>query len=263
MTLPIKKIYINSNFKTPDSQSDSNFKFQLTRSIHLPKNTIFYIENFTCSHAWYSVEEGLNDKLCIKINEYNYVLQIPPGNYTGPTFIIALQTVLNEIAPNIFTVTFNTKQNNLNISIVGSNTFRLYTNVETLAIWNTTQTVNKILQNEEGTSKLFNSSNSYTSGFLELLSIRNIYLHSPNLSSFSTYGGKGESNIIKKIPVSSDFGYLIIENFTSTHDWLDCSNLTLSCLEFVLRDSYGNIVPLHGSSVSFSIVFSKQNLEDV
>ena len=51
----------------------------------------------------------------------------------------------------------------------------------------------------------------------------------------------------------------IIENFTSTHDWLDCGNLTLSCLEFVLRDSYGNIVPLHGSSVSFSIVFSKQS----
>ena len=126
MTLPIKKNYINSNFKTPDSQSDSNFKFQLTRSIHLPKNTVFYIENFTCSHAWYSVEEGLNGKLCIKLNEYNYVLQIPPGNYTGPTFITALQTVLNEIAPNIFTVTFNTKQNNLNRSIVGSSTFRLY-----------------------------------------------------------------------------------------------------------------------------------------
>ena len=63
--------------------------------------------------------------------------------------------------------------------------------------------------------------------------------------------------------MSSDFGYLIIDNFTSTHDWLDCSNLILSCMEFVLRDSYGNIVPLHGSNVSFSIVFSKQNLEDV
>ena len=53
MTLPIKKIYINSNFKTPDSQSDSNFKFQLTRSINLPKNTIFYIE--TCSHVLHLV----------------------------------------------------------------------------------------------------------------------------------------------------------------------------------------------------------------
>jgi hypothetical protein len=66
--LPIEKIYINSNFKTSDNQSDNNFKFQLSRSMHLPKNTIFYIENFTCSHAWYSIEAGLNDKLGIKIN---------------------------------------------------------------------------------------------------------------------------------------------------------------------------------------------------
>ena len=260
--LPIKKIYINSNFKTPDSQSDSNFKFQLTRSIHLPKNTVFYIENFTCSHAWYSVETGLNDKLCIVVNETDYVRTLPPGNYTGPTFATAFQTVLNSISANIFTVSFNTQQQNLNISVVGANRFRIYTDTETQTIFNTTQTINKILQNEDGTSNTYNSSSSYTSGFLELLSIRNMYLHSPNLSSYTTYGGKGESNIIKKIPVSSDFGYLIIDNFTSTHDWLDCSNLTLSCMEFVLRDSYGNIVPLHGSNVSFSIVFSKLNLED-
>jgi len=263
MTLPIKKIYINSNFKTPDSQSDSNFKFQLTRSINLPKNTIFYIENFTCSHAWYSVETGLNDKLCVYINGGTYITPIPPGNYTGPTFATAVQTVLNSMVPNIFTVSINTQQNNLNISVVGSNTFKIYTDIETETLFNTTQTINKILQNEDGTSKTYNSSSPYTSGFLELLSIRNIYIHSPNLSSYTTYGGKGESNIIKKIPVSSDFGYLIIDNYTSTHDWLDCSNLTLSCMEFILRDSYGNIVPLHGSNVSFSIVFSKQNLEDV
>ena len=55
---------------------------------------------------------------------------------------------------------------------------------------------------------------------LELLRTRNIYIHSPNLSSCTTYGGKGESNILKKIPVSSDFGYLIIDNYTSTHEWL-------------------------------------------
>ena len=37
MSLPVKKIYINSNFKTADSESDSNFKFQLTRTFSFPK----------------------------------------------------------------------------------------------------------------------------------------------------------------------------------------------------------------------------------
>jgi 6-phosphofructokinase len=75
-------------------------------------------------------------------------------------------------------------------------------------------------------------------------------------------GARGEMNIIKKIPVSSDFGYLIIDSFTSTHDWLDASSLTLNSLEFVLKDVKGNVIPLHGSHVSFSIVFSKLHLED-
>ena len=90
-----------------------------------------------------------------------------------------------------------------------------------------------------------------------MLNIRDIYLHSANLSDFSTYGGKGESNIIKKIPVTSDFGYLIIENFTSNHDWLSCASLSIGCLEFQLRDSNGKLIPLHGSNVSFAIVFAK------
>ena len=191
MRLPIEKIYINSNFKTPDSQSDSNFKFQLTRSIHLPKNTIFYMENFACSHAWFSVETGLNDSLCIRVNATDYIRPIPPGNYTGPTFATALQAVLNSIVANIFIVSFNAQQNNLNISVVGSTTFKIYTDTESDILFDTTQTINKTLQNEEGTSKTYTWASSYTSGFIELLSIRNIYIHSPNLSSYTTYGGKG------------------------------------------------------------------------
>jgi hypothetical protein len=73
---------------------------------------------------------------------------------------------------------------------------------------------------------------------------------------------KERVNIIKKIPITSDFGLLIVENFTSNHDWLSCSSLSISCLEFQLRDSAGNLVPLHGSSVSFAIVFSKISEED-
>ena len=62
--------------------------------------------------------------------------------------------------------------------------------------------------------------------------------------------------------MSSGFGYLIIDSFTSTHDWLDGSGLTLNNLEFVLKDVKGNIIPLHGSHVSFSNVFSKLQVED-
>ena len=257
MSLPVKKIYINSNFKTADSESDSNFKFQLTRTFSFPKHAVFYIENFTCSHAWYSVEENFNDSVSVSIDGQNYIKQMNAGNYTGDTFTTELQSILNSLRANVFTVRYNTSRNNITISVVGTTIFKILTDDESDAIFHTRNTINNILQNSIGKSDTYSSSKSYTSGFLELLNIRNIYLHSPNLSSFTTYGGKGESNIIKKIPVSSDFGYMIIETFTSTHDWLSCANLSIGCLEFQLRDSYGRLIPLHGSNVSFAIVFDK------
>jgi hypothetical protein len=74
-------------------------------------------------------------------------------------------------------------------------------------------------------------------------------------------GSRGESNIIKKVPVSSDFGYLVIDSFTSPRDFLDCSRLILGTIEFNLRDVKGKYVPLHGGHVIFSIVFSSINTD--
>ena len=44
-TLPVKKIYVDSRFRTVDSDSDFNFKIQLGRNIYLPDNCIMHIEN--------------------------------------------------------------------------------------------------------------------------------------------------------------------------------------------------------------------------
>ena len=70
------------------------------------------------------------------------------------------------------------------------------------------------------------------------------------LSTFS-------NNIIKKIPVLADYGYMVIDQFTATNDFLDCSKMTFKTLEFHLRDSRGRFIDLHGSHISFSIVFNK------
>ena len=239
--LPIKKIYIDSRYSTPDSISNSNFKIQLNRSVSLPKNTVFYIENFVCSHSFYTVEEGINDSLYIKRNVNMEILKIPPGNYNGFTFAAVLTQILNSPITNIFTVVFNVNKNNLTISCSTLNSFYIYTDYELSTQldgqWNgdtysssSPFSCNAILNSTYTKSPLFNPANPYTSGSLEMLAFRNIYLASPNLSSFTTMGARGEANIIKKIPITSDFGFLIVDSFTSTHDWLDCSSLTLNNL---------------------------------
>ena len=229
--LPVKKIYIDSRFKTDDSESNSNFKFQLTRSVHLPKNTVFYIENFVCAHAWFTIEENINDTLFMRINSTDYNIKINAQNYNGDTFAIEIQTKLNGILPNTFTVAFNPQQNNISIAVNNGTQFKVYTNKDLKTRFGTTdaKSTNDILQNYDYNSPVYHQDNTFVSGFLNLLAIRNLYLSSPNLSSYTTLGSKAESKIIKKIPVSSEFGHLIIETFTSTHDWvrLQWSNFKL------------------------------------
>ena len=40
MSLPVKKIYVDSKWKTSDSASHSDFKFELDTSLNLPNNTV-------------------------------------------------------------------------------------------------------------------------------------------------------------------------------------------------------------------------------
>jgi len=281
-SLPVKKIYVDSRYMTNDSVSTANFKFQLPRNIFLPQNTVFYLEGVCIPHSWHTIEAGLNDTMYIYYRNATagvaglYILQIPPNNYVGATLANQIQSSLQYVVPT-FTATYDLNNHCITISNSNANIqFRVPSDDELITITYTTATIllgsyittlnpnalnswNDLIGNTNTPTSMYTSTAPFVSGMLDLLSIRNIFISSPNLGSFSTMGARGESNIIKKVPVSSDFGYLIIDSFTSPHDFLDCSRLTLGTIEFSLRDVKGNYIPLHGGHVSFSIVFSSGN----
>ena len=60
--------------------------------------------------------------------------------------------------------------------------------------------------------------------------------------------------LLKEIPVSSSFGYLILDSAVSPHDKMDVSRKTLKTIHITLKDVYGTVINLHGASVSFSLV---------
>ena len=95
--------------------------------------------------------------------------------------------------------------------------------------------------------------------YLSLQLVRNIYMRSPNISAFNTIGCNGESSVIKKIPVSSNYGDMIFNSNTTGNDFLDCSRQTWKTLEFHLLDVNSNYINLHGSNVSFSLILEKWN----
>ena len=75
------------------------------------------------------------------------------------------------------------------------------------------------------------------------------------MSNFNTLAPRGENNVIKKICTSSDFGYLIVDQHVSDHDYLDISGMTLNTIDFHIKDVKGNYVPFHDSAISFTKVF--------
>jgi hypothetical protein len=182
-----------------------------------------------------------------------------------------LQGVLDSSFGRTFNVSYNLTTNNIVIATlstvpVGAN-FQILTDNDLATKLNGLFTAsfdknnlasaNDVLGNFGHSSK-FGVNNPYVSGFLNLSPINNLYLSSPNLGTFTTLSPTGSMNVIKKIPVSADWGYMIIDRVVSQHDYLECGGQNLRTLEFNLRDGKGNYVPMHGESISFSIVFSVQ-----
>ena len=106
----IKKAYVDSRFRTRDSNSDSDFKFELKEALDLPDNTVCYIDDISIPHTWRTIETHNNKFYIIfkmfylagggyeMTEEYNYnpyVLELPQGNYTGPQMAAVIQELLN------------------------------------------------------------------------------------------------------------------------------------------------------------------------
>ena len=93
------------------------------------------------------------------------------------------------------------------------------------------------------------------SGFIDLLNVHNIYIHSPNLGHYNSIAARGESTIIKQVSASSSFGHLILDSAVAPHDKIDVSKQLTRTVQFSLQNVHGNSIDLHGAQVSWSLIF--------
>ena len=258
--LPIKKIYIDTRFKSSDSRSDSDFKIDLPTTLLMPDDTGFYIDDVCIPHTWYTVEAGRNDKLHMGFNSDSSIVTIPEGNYTtttlGEAIAAAMNLVLSPSATN-FTSTWDKLKSTFVITLATTtNRFEIYTDVQ-LKEKNSAAlgaSANSLIKNY--TSKGLNNS-PFVSGYVDCVPTRNVYLCCSGLGNFNTVTLNGNRNVVKKIPVTANPGDMIFDQTVTGMDYLDCSGQTLSRISFQLTDAYGNVINLHQNHFSFSIVFSR------
>ncbi len=130
--------------------------------------------------------------------------------YNGQTLATELAAKINALGYTS-TVTYNASKQQISVSILAY-AFKFLTDTElqsdTIA-WtgssydkNNLQSANDLIKNSYSTSTTHNNASPFVT-YIDLQPIRNIYISSPNLSSFTTLGPRGECNIIKKVHVKN------------------------------------------------------------
>ena len=258
--LPIKKLYIDSRWKDPNSKSDTDFSIQLPQNYHMPKNTVFFIDHVCIPVSWYSVQKGRNNRFYFRIGSGALQnVEIPENNYKADTLVAELAKAINTVAPNYVTGTYDTELNTITITLTNAGVVLAIPSDNTLlSLYGQSMplnSINSVLRNYSDI--VYTKINPFFCDYIDLFPIRNLYLVSSNLGNHNTMSVTGECGIIKQITVNASYNQLIVDNQVLGADYLDCSNQNLSLLNFKLCDVFGSTIDLNGNHWSFSIIFSK------
>ena len=276
MSLDIKKVYVDTRWKTSDSKSDSDFSIELPRSFNVPDNVIAYIDDIILPVSFSSINENNNTLyfgyIIPGIETTVAIITIDPGNYTGASFAEALKTKLNlwgttkvpsgTAYVDKFNVTYYQPNNSIMITISDNNWILfVYCDADlkkgitpfyTIA---EPKSLNNVLLINKST-RIDKASPFIT--VIDLHAIRNLYLTSSTLCAYNSISNFGNDTIIKKIPVKANYNEMLYHDSGSGFDYLDITPRTLRYIDFKLVDSYFNIVDLRNNRWSFSIIFAQK-----
>jgi hypothetical protein len=274
MPLELKKIYIDTRYKANDSRNDSDFIIDLPRTLNVPPNCVCFLDDFVIPVSWSTID-ARNNRLYLHIlttGDVQYkILTLPSQNYSGIEFADALKSGLNAITEPFlgcrFDVFYLRAQNKLTITQISGMEEVFVTMVSSAdlkvgKLWSGS-VANDELHSMNGILRLGKVSKLVTDYFpyvayIDLYTTRNLYMTSSALACYSNISNFKNDIIVKKLPVTANYGEMMFYNASVEYDYLDVSMRSLSRLDFRLQDSYGNLVDLKGNHFSFSLVFREQ-----
>ena len=138
-SLKYKKIYIDSKFRTSDSNSSSDFKYELPETLTFNENTVFYLDDICIPNSWTSVIDNINNKLYFKLYwtnevppaEFHLIATIEAKNYIGPDLASEIQTKMNaqaqtaSLIANVFTCAYIAQTNKISITCLSTSAYNL------------------------------------------------------------------------------------------------------------------------------------------
>ena len=276
--LKFKKVYIDSSYKVSGTSSD--FTIDLPETVQLEENMLCQIHEVSIPHSWYSIN-STNNNLYFRhqvippgvIAGITYrKITIPEGNYTAVDVAQTIEIALNLVydtgdRPNTYSISYNTSTNKYTFSSnYATVIFVVLTDSEVAPVANVfsdpvdvnnLQSINRVLGNTTPATDAYTNVSPYTTNFVDLVPIKNVYLHCNEISNFNQLTVAGNSSIIKKIPVNVPSLGVINDNELSSVDYIDGSGKMLRRLNFRLSDNFNQTINLNGVEVSFTLTFFK------
>ena len=202
--IPIKKVYIDSRFKTKDSKSNSEFKYELVDSIQLPDKCVAFVDDVIIPVSWYNIDES-NKYLYIRRfqdlsdTKTDRIVQIEVSNHTPDSLTDAVQDALNTaFGSSVFSVSYDPRKLKLSITAEPQSEVKVFTDDELRGVndWegasynsSNLMSINEVLGNY--TTQML-TAQTFESGIVDLRRVHNVYISSVNLSTFKTLGPRGE-----------------------------------------------------------------------
>ena len=98
------------------------------------------------------------------------------------------------------------------------------------------------------------------SGHIDVRSRHVIYIHSEALAGMKTIGPNGSRTVISRIPVLTTYGGMVTKEHSSHPlDYVPVGGRTLTTIDIQIRDSFGDLIPLHGGHVSLELLFCPEH----
>ena len=268
-----RKLFIDSRFKV--AGTDSDFLIELPVDVDCSRTSSFFVASCSFANTFSTVMQSNNLFYFIVDNGLSFpsicVAAIPLGSYTTATMGPVLAAAL---APLSVTSTWTFNSNGTYTVTYTSLGLKLfvpnYTEIDSFAssLHCNDGTFSPYVGYNPATPKylsvnaLLNMPTSFptppygspfNTGVLDLISIREVYLHS-SLANNRTLHINGSRDCIARIPIDVNLGEIVQYRYLGPTEALSCSDMHFRTIRFQLRDWTGNLAPM-GSFVIIELSF--------
>ena len=135
-SIPIKKAEVNSRFKTKDSKSNSEFKYELVESIQLLDKCVCFVDDVVLPVSWYNIDDNNKNIYVRRFQDLadtktDRIVPIEVSNHTTDTLTEAVQEALNtKIGAGVFIVSYDDRKLKLSITAESQSELELFTDDE-------------------------------------------------------------------------------------------------------------------------------------